>query len=52
MDTAILPLTPYRERERWQRFRARAHEALDESLDRLVAQMTESEGSAPTLMDL
>ena len=52
MDTVILPLAPYRERQQWEGFRGRAHGALDEFLDRLEAEMTEPESPAPTLMDL
>jgi hypothetical protein len=48
MDTAILPLAPYRERQQWARFRAQAHSALDEFLDRLEAEMTEPESPAPS----
>jgi hypothetical protein len=40
MDTAILSLAAYQERRLGERFRARAHAALDELLDRLEAQMT------------
>ena len=52
MDTAILSLAAYQERRLGERFRARAHAALDEWLDRLEAQMTESGSAGPTLMDL
>ena len=52
MSTAVLSLEAFQERQLQDRFRARAHEALDELLNRLEAQMTEPGSSPPTLMDL
>jgi len=52
MNTAILSLAVHQERQQGERFRRRAHEALDEMLNRLEAQRTEPGASPPTLMDL
>ena len=52
MSTAVLSLEAFQERQLRDRFRARAHEALDEPLNRLEARMTEPGSSPPTLMDL
>ena len=52
MSTAVLSLEAFQERQLRDRFRARAHEALDELLNRLEARMTEPGSSPPTLMDL
>ena len=52
MSTAVLSLEAFQERQLQDRFRAQAHEALDELLNRLEAQMTEPGSSPPTLMDL
>ena len=50
--TAILSLAPFQQRQQWERVRRRAHEALDQCLDRLEARMTEPGSSAPTLMEI
>ena len=52
MNATVLSLEAFRERQLQDRCRARAHEALDELLDRLEARMTEPGSSPPTLMDL
>ena len=50
--SAILSLAAYQERQLRDRFRSRAHEALDEWLDRVETQMTERGSSPPTLMEI
>ena len=50
--SAILSLAAYQERQFRDRFRSRAHEALDEWLDRVETQMTERGSSPPTLMEI
>ena len=50
--TAILSLTPFQERQQWEGFRSRAHDALDRCLDRWEARMTEPGSSAPALMEI
>lgn len=50
--TAILSLAPFQQRQLWERFRDRAHEALDALLDRLEAGMTQPGSCAPTLMEI
>lgn len=52
MDTAVLSLAAHQERQLRERLRTRAHEALDEMLNRLEAQVTQPGTSPPTLMDL
>ena len=49
--SAILSLEVFQERQFRDRFRSRAHEALDEWLDRVETQMTERGSCAPTLME-
>ena len=50
--SAILSLAAYQERQSQDRFRSRAHEALDQWLDRVETQMTERGSCAPTLMEI
>ena len=50
--SAILSLEVFQERQLRDRFRSRAHEALDEWLDRVETQMTERGSSPPTLMEI
>ncbi len=50
--TAILSLAPYLQRQQWERFRSRAHDALDRCLDRWEARMSEPAKGAPTLMEI
>ena len=50
--TAILSLAPFQQRQLWERFRSRAHGALDALLDRLEAGMTQPGRGAPTLMEI
>ena len=49
---AILSLAPFQQRQQWARFRSRAHEALDELLDRVETQMSEHGSTPPTLMEI
>ena len=49
---AILSLAPFQQRQQWERFRSRAHEALDELLDRVETQMSEHGSTPPTLMEI
>ncbi len=48
----ILSLAPFQQRQQWARFRSRAHEALDELLDRVETQMSEHGSTPPTLMEI
>ena len=48
----ILSLVPFQQRQQWARFRSRAHEALDELLDRVETQMSEHGSTPPTLMEI
>lgn len=50
--TAILSLASFQERQQWEGFRSRAHDALDRCLDRWEARMSEPGSSAPTLMEI
>ena len=52
MGTAILSLAAHQACQLVKRFRTRAHEALDELLNRLEAQMTAPDAPPPTLTDL
>ena len=50
--SAILSLEVFQERQSQDRFRSRAHEALDQWLDRVETQMSERGSCAPTLMEI
>ena len=50
--SAILSLEVFQERQSQDRFRSRAHEALDEWLDRVETQMSERGSCPPTLMEI
>jgi len=50
--SATVSLEAYQQRQLWDRFRTRAHEALDDLLNSLESDMPEPEFSPPTLMDL
>ena len=50
--SAILSLAAYQERQSQDRFRSRAHEALDQWLDRVETQMSERGSCPPTLMEI
>ncbi len=52
METALLSLAAHQERRREDHFRARAHEALDQLLNRLEAQLPDLGSEPPRLMDL
>ena len=52
MSTAILSLEAYEEQRLRDRFRTRAHGALDDLLNRLELEMSEPTSSPPRLMDL
>ena len=50
--SAILSLEVFQERQSQDRFRSRAHEALDRFLDRLETRMSERGSGPPTLMEI
>ena len=50
--SAILSLEVFQERQSQDRFRSRAHEALDRFLDRLETHMSERGSCPPTLMEI
>ena len=50
--SAILSLEVFQERQSQDRFRSRAHEALDQWLDRVEAQMSARGSCPPTLMEI
>ena len=50
--SAILSLEVFQERQSQDRFRSRAHEALDQWLDRVETQMSERGSCAPTLLEI
>lgn len=52
MDTSVLSLAAYQDRQLREAFRTQAHAALDELLDRLEGRMDEESVLRPTLMDL
>ena len=50
--SAILSLEVFQERQSQDRFRSRAHEALDQWLDRVETQMSERGSCPPTLLEI
>lgn len=52
METAVLPLAAYQDRQLREGFRKQAHASLDRLLHRLECQMEEQPALRPTLMDL
>ena len=52
MDSAVLSLAAYQDRQLGESFREQTHAALDQLLDQLVVRMEEEPALRPTLMDL